>query len=261
MGDIYISEVKSKAKQALSGRLGVAICALLLLQIVGNIGNYINRYFSTMYSVMHPVKVESNPKTFEDVMKMYSDMLQQGYQTPAWLWAVMIICSLIAMPMIVGCAKLFIGLTRGRDMELSVIFEPYKNAPKIVGLNLYVGILVFLQTLLFIIPGIIAAYRYALVNYIVAEDEDISITDAVKMSKELMQGHKFKLFTLQLSFIGWFILSLFSCGILWIAYVNPYYNAAMAEFYNEVSGKTFEIKEDPMADDSDNTWGDGGNLY
>lgn len=254
MEQIYIKEVKYKAKQALSGRWGIAICALVLVGAIRS-GGYFIDYVLKMSTMMSAIT-----KSSLDGAVDYASVMND-YQTPLWVSAISIILALISIPLTVGCSKLFIGITRGHDMELSVIFEPFKNAPKVVVLNIYVGILVFLQTLLFIIPGIIAAYRYALVNYIVAEDEEISITDAVKMSKELMQGHKLQLFIMQISFVCWFILSLLTCGILTVAYVNPYYNAAIAEFYNEVSGKTFEIKEDPMADDSDNTWGDGGNLY
>lgn len=254
MEQINVKEVKYKAKQALSGRWGIAICALVIVGAI-NSGGYFIDYVLKMSTMMSAIT-----KSSLDGAVDYASVMKD-YHTPLWVSAISIIFALIAAPLYVGCAKLFIGITRGHDMELSVIFKPFKNAPKIVFLNIYTTILVFLQTLLFIIPGIIAAYRYALVTYIVAEDEDISITDAVKMSKELMQGHKFKLFIMQISFIGWGILSLLTCGILAVAYVNPYYNAAMAEFYNEVSGKIGEIKEDPMADDSDNTWGDGENLY
>lgn len=263
MEEIYIREIKAKARQALSGKLGVAICALLILRIVSSLGDWLDRYYRYMYvKENHVLYLNDSELTMESIKAYFREALEilKSYETPGWVSLVSVICFLVSMPLIVGCARFFIGLTRGEEVRLSVIVEPYKNSPQIVALNIYTSILVLLQLFLFVIPGIIAAYRYALANYIVAEDEDISFTEAVTMSKEMMYGYKFKLFLMQLSFIGWFILSLFTCGILTVVFVGPYYNVAMAEFYNEVKAQTID-KQAVAVDDTDNKWGDGGNLY
>ena len=95
---------------------------------------------------------------------------------------------------------------------------------------------VSLWSLLFIIPGIVASFGYAMTPYILAEHPEISAIDALRMSKDMMKGNKGKYFCLQFSFIGWFILSMFTFGI-GILFLSPYIQAANAEFFNEVSGK------------------------
>ncbi len=91
------------------------------------------------------------------------------------------------------------------------------------------------STLLFIIPGIIASYSYAMTEYILADHPELSATEAISRSKQMMGGNKWRLFCLQFSFIGWSILCSFTFGIgnLWM---TPYKQAATAVFYREVSG-------------------------
>ena len=95
---------------------------------------------------------------------------------------------------------------------------------------------ILLWSLLFIIPGIIAGYRYAMTSYILAEHPDMRAGDAISYSKEMMKGNKWRLFCLHCSFIGWGILCLFTFGIgnLWLL---PYKQAAEAAFYREISEK------------------------
>lgn len=94
---------------------------------------------------------------------------------------------------------------------------------------------VFLWCLLLIVPGIMAAYSYALTPYILAENPDLTASEAITRSKNLMYGHRLELFVLELTFIGWSILSIltFNIGNLWL---NPYRNATIAAFYRELQG-------------------------
>lgn len=101
--------------------------------------------------------------------------------------------------------------------------------------NLLQWVLILLWTLLFIIPGIVASYSYAMTGYILAEDPDLTASQAIQRSKEMMRGNRWRLFCLQLSFIGWIILCLFTFGIGNL-FLNPYQTAADAAFYREISG-------------------------
>lgn len=92
----------------------------------------------------------------------------------------------------------------------------------------------FLWTLLFIVPGIVKGYSYRLVPYLMAEDSSLRGTDAITLSKKLMNGHKWKAFVLDLSFLGWEILSGLTAGLLGIFYVNPYKYATDAELYRAI---------------------------
>ncbi len=100
----------------------------------------------------------------------------------------------------------------------------------IVASMLLKGVQNFLWFLLFIIPGIVKAYAYSMVPYILAENPRIGAKRAIMISNEMTKGYKFDMFVLDLSFLGWYILGLiaFVVGTL---FVNPYYNATRAELY------------------------------
>ena len=90
--------------------------------------------------------------------------------------------------------------------------------------------------LLFIIPGIVAAYRYAMAPYLMAEHPDMSATEAVEQSKRMMAGNKWRLFCLHFSFIGWFLLSALTGGIGSV-FLTPYVSSAVTAFYLDLTGR------------------------
>jgi uncharacterized membrane protein len=96
-----------------------------------------------------------------------------------------------------------------------------------------VGVFTFLWSLLLIVPGIVNFYAYAMTPYILVDNPELSANQAINMSREMMKGHKFDLFFLQLSFIGLIFLSIFTLGIglLW---VMPYMMTAQAAFYQDI---------------------------
>lgn len=98
------------------------------------------------------------------------------------------------------------------------------------GAMLLVGIYTFFWTLLFIIPGVVKGYAYSMVPYILAEDPDIGISDAIRMSQDMTYGFKMELFILDLSFILWNIASAFTFGLVGL-YAIPYQNATWTQYY------------------------------
>ena len=108
---------------------------------------------------------------------------------------------------------------------------------------------ILLWSLLFIIPGIIAAYSYSMTGYILAENPNMPADEAIARSKQMMDGNRWRLFCLQISFIGWSILSsllTFGIGDLWL---TPYRQAASAVFYREISGT--EVQEETIEIDNE----------
>lgn len=105
---------------------------------------------------------------------------------------------------------------------------------KVAGM-FFMGVKLFLWTLLFIVPGIIMSFAYALTPYILEDNPELSAWEASSRSREMMRGHKFELFWLWLSFIGWMILSLltFGIGFFWLI---PYMQLSFAAFYNDLKG-------------------------
>ena len=90
-----------------------------------------------------------------------------------------------------------------------------------------------LWSLLFVIPGIVASYRYAMTPYILAENPELTASEAIHISKEMMYGHKWELFCLDMSFFGWHLLCGLTGNLGYIA-LNPYTNAARTVFYRQL---------------------------
>lgn len=132
----------------------------------------------------------------------------------------------------VGCQKFFVkDLSEKASLNevLSGFTDNYGNRVKIMFLK---DLFTFLWTLLLVIPGIIKRYEYRMVPYITALNPDLSSKEVFALSKKMMSGNKWNAFVLDLSFIGWKILNVFTCGILGIVYINPYQyhtNAALFE--------------------------------
>jgi uncharacterized membrane protein len=100
----------------------------------------------------------------------------------------------------------------------------------------------FLWTLLFIIPGIIKGYSYALASYISIEDNNIPAEECINKSMQMMEGHKMRLFLLDLSFIGWYFVAFltFGIGLFWVV---PYHEMARLLFYEDLKSQQLLIEE------------------
>ncbi|MBR3812062.1 MAG: DUF975 family protein [Agathobacter sp.] len=143
--------------------------------------------------------------------------------------------SLLINPMLVGINRFFCKsfYEKAEVKEVAYAFDTnYKNVAKIMFLK---EIKVILWGLLFIIPGIVKAYEYYLVSYLLAENPNLTKEEAFRLSKQMMDGNKWKTFVLELSFIWWDILSMMTAGIVGIFYVNPYKNLTFAALYEELS--------------------------
>lgn len=109
-----------------------------------------------------------------------------------------------------------------------------------VVLNMFLrGLYIALWSLLLVIPGIIKSYEYRMVPYLLAECPEMSSADAFRISKELMYGQKMNAFVLDLSFIGWGILSACTCGLVGIFFASPYQHATNAELFLELKRQYF----------------------
>jgi uncharacterized membrane protein len=137
---------------------------------------------------------------------------------------------LVFNPLEVGCRSFFNRNTKApAEMdEVKTGFHPYGRN---VGAMLLRDLFIFLWSLLFIIPGLIKHYSYRMVPYILAEDPSIGAKDAITLSRQMMDGHKWNTFVLDLSFIGWDLLSALTLGLLGVFYVNPYKYSTGAELY------------------------------
>jgi uncharacterized membrane protein len=138
----------------------------------------------------------------------------------------------------VGVSTAYIGLFRKGKIEFNDLFAAFKsNFVNAMVMGLLNALFVFLWSLLFVIPGIVAAYSYSMAPYILADNPGMDGANALEASKKLMKGKKGTLFCLHFSFIGWLILSALTGGILYIVYVGPYMQSATTAFYESIKNE------------------------
>ena len=97
-----------------------------------------------------------------------------------------------------------------------------------------------LWSLLLVVPGIVKHYEYLMVPYIIAENPAMDYKEAFQISKQMMDGEKMEAFIMDLSFLGWYLLSAVTCGLLAIFYVNPYVQASFAAMYTFNKQKAYQ---------------------
>ena len=198
------AELKEKAKQQLKNRWGDIIAATLIFSLLTNLpaslGNFNQENGSLGLVYFLALLVITGPLTY-GLVKYFINLVNKGNSKFTW--------------------ETFIVGFKG-DLFL-----------KTVKLYLLMSLKIFLWTLLLIIPGIVMAYAYSMAFYIFHDEPNLSTDEILKKSKAMMEGHKFELFVLQLSFLGWSLLALLTCGIgfLWLA---PYMNTVFINYYQEL---------------------------
>ena len=133
-----------------------------------------------------------------------------------------------------GLSYAFLNVVRHRDLELGDLFEGIKTNPlNNIFSGLLVSLMVTLYTMLLIVPGIIKSYAYTMVFYVLNDNPELGPLDALHESERIMDGHKMEFFMVQLSFIGWILLTLITFGIagFWLV---PRMEAAKAAFYEDI---------------------------
>ena len=219
------TDYKNAALAALKGNWGKAVLATVIYMAIIYIamGPYLYQTFLFQGS-MTAVDSMSYPDLMAQMSKLY------GYMGLYYLVTIFVIA-----PLGVGFFNAFRQLLVAGDREIPG--NMYKIATKnywhkVWGMFL-MGLFIALWTLLFIIPGIVKMFSYAMTPFILEENPDLTANEAIDRSRAMMKGHKFDLFWLILSFIGWGILCVFTLGIgtLWL---TPYMQTSIAAFYEDV---------------------------
>ena len=149
---------------------------------------------------------------------------------------------LVALPMMYGYSIVMLSVMRGGEMNIGGLFDGFNDFGRIVGTKLLQAIYTFLWTLLLVIPGIIKNYSYAMTDFILKDQPELANNAAIEKSMAMMDGNKMKLFLLDLSFIGWAILCLFTFGIGFL-FLQPYVQSAHAAFYEDLKAQTVVEEE------------------
>ena len=219
------TDYKNAALAALKGNWGKAVLATVIYMAIMYIamGPYMYQTFQ-FQSTMSVIDSMSYPELMAQMSKLYGGM---------GLYELVMI--FVIMPLSVGFFNAFrLLLVQGdREIPSNMYQIATKNYwHKVWGMFL-MGLFIALWTLLFIIPGIIKMFSYAMTPFILEENPELSANEAIDRSRAMMKGHKFDLFWLFLSFIGWAILCIptLGIGLLWLV---PYMQAAQASFYEDV---------------------------
>jgi uncharacterized membrane protein len=132
-----------------------------------------------------------------------------------------------------GISMVYLKIVKGEEIAVGNVFYGFEDLWTAIKAQFFMGLFIWLWSLLLIIPGIIKAYSYSMTFFILAENKGMPVLDAITLSRKMMDGHKMDLFILFLSFIGWYLLVVITFGIAGI-WVYPYCYATMTNFYLSV---------------------------
>lgn len=232
------TDYRAAARNALSGRWPIAVLTGLVAALLGGLqsritfqlqGDSQEQLIDTLYQL--------SPTAASMVLSAIGVI---GVLAFAY-WVVSIVLGSVVN---LGYVRFNLNLVDGRPAQLSDLFSCFGQLGGAIVLRLLTSLFVLLWSLLLVIPGIVAAYRYAAAPYIMAEDPNCGAMEALNRSKAMMDGHKMDLFLLDLSFIGWYILSAFTLG-LGSLLLNPYTNAARAAFFRSLQNGSTAMRREP----------------
>lgn len=234
-----ISQTKREARECLKGHWtpGVLATAVFFLIVMACTSP------SYLYQFIHPEYAQdlvyaAQTNDLSAMMNIYGSLTRLS--SISSLLSILLINALI-----VGLVNAFLKFYKEQDTAITrnmfnIAFKDYGH--KILGMFL-MNLFIALWTLLLIIPGIIKSFSYAMTPYILDEYPTVGVNDSIDISRKMMKGHKLDLFLLELSFIGWGILSIFTLGIgfLWL---YPYIQTSMSIFYEDVKAEYIEKNGD-----------------
>jgi uncharacterized membrane protein len=166
------------------------------------------------------------------------------------------LASILLIPLGWGFSMTFLANHRREDNDpfnINHLFDGYRDFARVFLTVLLMGIYVFLWSLLLIVPGIIKSLSYAMTYYILRDHPELKNNEAIELSMDMMDGYKGKLFWLYLTFIGWFILCIFTLGIGYF-WLQPYMSSTMANFYEEVKAEYENRSFEKPVDVSEGTY-------
>ena len=214
-------ESKALLKTARVNPYLFTLLALAISLVVGAIDNYVamDDDLAYLYSM-------------QSGMDLSFLALHRAFPTVVVLF-VSIVCTLLTVVLGAGEYLYHLGIRRGEEMPYVTLFDGFAFAGKIILLFIVQYIFIFLWSLLLVIPGIVAAYRYRFAILNLCENPEIGVMEAINMSKEQTRGFKWQLFVLDLSFIGWELLAGLTLGILNI-WLVPYIAQSNIAFFQEI---------------------------
>lgn len=215
------SELKSKAKIAFKANYWISVLAALIIA-----------FFTGGGSASSGRNASQDASGLDKINPLFILSIVGAILAVSLLFYIIKI--VVGNALIVGAKKAFVlNETSDEKPDFKTLITVFKSGEWVnVAIVMFLrNLIIGLMTLLFIIPGIVFAYRYKMIPYILAEDPSVKWSEAKQRSIEMMNGQKWNAFVLDLSFIGWYLLSALTFGILAIFYVSPYVEQTEAELY------------------------------
>lgn len=145
-----------------------------------------------------------------------------------------------------GFLLLLLNAIRGQEVSAGMMLDGFGSWAKVLLLELLVRLIVTLGFFLFVFPGILALYTYRMSSYMLLRHPDYGVLDCLRESRQRMRGHRFSLFTLDLSFLGWALLSSIPLiGIPFAIYTLPYWNCSCLLYYESLCSQPAPGEQEP----------------
>lgn len=195
------AELKSQAKAQIKGKIGILFLITLLIGLISGAATAILGMIPVVGSLVAAIVV-----------------------TPAFALSIY---------------RVYLLVAEGTKPEVKDAFSGFDDFWSAFKLTFLVGLFTFLWSLLFYIPGIVKSISYSMSWYILAENKGKPALECIRESKEMTNGHKWELFVLSLSFIGWALLGALTLGIAYI-WIVPYMQATFTNAYKLLKGENAE---------------------
>ena len=238
-------ELKARGKAAFKANYWRCVLVALILALLAG-GAGIGSSISSSQSVTEEQQAfQEAGNAFLDLTEDQQDIVIRVVigAVSAVLCVSFVLTILVFNPIQVGCQRFFRKNSEA-PAELGELGYGFKgNYGRVVKTMLLTDVFLLLWSLLFIIPGIIKAYSYRMVPFILSDEPELDGREAINRSREMMNGHKWRTFVLDLSFILWDLLAALTLGLVGIFYVMPYQFATNAELYRVLKGAPSEGPE------------------
>lgn len=231
-------DFRKMARESLKGSWLLAVGAGLIASLLG--GCIITTGGGGGSSGATSSNPSPDPLSFQHTV----DSITSDPSVTAFLFAALAMVSIIAIVYLIimlvvggavsmGYAKFNLNLINKTGPDIKDLFSEMGRFKAGFVMQFLRGLYILLWSFLLVIPGIIASYSYKMAPYILMENPDMTASQAITASKQLMEGNKWRLFCLEFSFIGWSLLSAITLGI-GMLFLRPYMEAAGAAFYREL---------------------------
>lgn len=219
------AELKQKAKMVLKGSYWKAFLVSIVMGIVSGGGANAASGAQSSDGSEELGQIISNPDEFLMILAILGSIILIGFVITV------VVKIFIGYHLQVGGRRYFVQAAQD-DVNMGNLGYGFQKGRyfSVIKTMFWKDLMIYLWTLLLVIPGIIKFYAYLMVPYILADNPEIDRKRALELSDQMTKGHKFNIFVLYLSFIGWYLLGALACG-LGVIFVVPYQNATEAELY------------------------------